>query len=190
MQWLGETLELNLGKSQNVIPMYLDNYISQLKPLFRRRFLDASSWPFPASADHLLVQMGLLEQGDQVEILEDNCAGWEGPTADQLRVVAHVSYYLDRVAQSTVGACGICANILAAYVLSVSRRLSASVFNCLLAGLLAVHSLYIAACLAIEVYKGVGGAIFEYVFSIFLHPCKPMLLYTSTLITVVMARWG
>lgn len=97
---------------------------------------------------------------------------------------------LPQIAQSAVGACGACANVFACFVLLDSRRLRVSGFNCLLAGLLAVYTLYIADSLALEVYKSSfrGWAPFDYAFSRFLFPVRPALLYASTWVTVLMAR--
>ena len=39
-----------------------------------------------------------------------------------------------------------------------------------------------------QAYKGIRGLFFDLLFSNFLYPCKPMLLYTSTFLTVLMAR--
>ncbi len=162
------------------------------------RFLDEDTWPLPPFVDSVLLPNlgpgggGGEGGGGEVVVPSDGrCPGTDGATAEELRTVRQVGFYLDRVAQSAVGACGICANVVAAHVLSDSRRLRSSGFNCLLSGLLAVHTLYIADALALEVYKEFQGSLlFEHAFSNFLYPCKPLLLYASTLITVLMARSG
>ena len=118
----------------------------------------------------------------------DACPGTNGATRAQLATVRAVGFLLDVVLQSVVGVLGAVGNLLAIAVLGGGRRLR-SFFNRLLTCLLVVHTVYIANSLVLEVYKKNPGYLaFDLLFSNFFYPCKPMLLYTTTFLTVLMAR--
>lgn len=113
----------------------------------------------------------------------------------EMAVFDLIELYLSKTAKPALGVCGILANASAALILTRSRRLRGSSFNALLTALLIVHSLYIADGLGLDVYSFVrkgggdgGDRLFHHVFSNFLFPCQPMLLYSSTCLTVLMAR--
>ncbi len=86
-----------------------------------------------------------------------------------------------------IGLLGAAGNVAAAAVCCVAKRLR-SVFNQILVCNLAIHTLYVFAAIAIQAYKELGGETFTLVFCNFLYAFKPMLMHSSTCLTVLMAR--
>lgn len=139
----------------------------------------------------------------------DRCPGSDGATAKQIEIVLLIEFLLEAVGQSAVGFFGILCNILAMLLLATSKRLN-SVFNKTLFFLLLIHTLFIVDSLMLELYKVYKGFIFNVIYTkvrrekvkchIFMHmpffhtypqviyPLKPTFHYTSTFLTVLMAR--
>eukprot|EP00095_Tigriopus_kingsejongensis_P004803 maker-scaffold182_size278544-snap-gene-0.12 protein:Tk04803 transcript:maker-scaffold182_size278544-snap-gene-0.12-mRNA-1 annotation:"fmrfamide receptor" len=134
------------------------------------------------------VQEALADQGVSGPRLDSQrCPGTQGATVRELAKVKVVGFVLDVMCQSSLGILGILGNLLAIYILVRGKKLQSN-FNKILTCLLAVHTTYIINSLTLEIYKQTGGIPFDIIFSNVLYPCKSMLLYTSTFLTLFMAR--
>ncbi|TRY73828.1 hypothetical protein TCAL_01922, partial [Tigriopus californicus] len=129
----------------------------------------------------------LLEESGGFQPAPQRCPGTFGATTEDLEQVKVVGFLLDVICQSLIGVLGMVGNLLAIYILVKGKKLQSN-FNKILTCLLAVHSIYILNSLTLEVYKKTGGITFDIIFSNILYPCKPMLLYTSTLLTMFLTR--
>ena len=88
------------------------------------------------------------------------------------------------------GLLGAVCNVTAAVVICRAKKLR-SIFNQILACNLALHTAYILATLACQVYKRGGGSTYSaysVIFSNFLYAFKPMLMHSTTCMMVLMAR--
>ena len=104
--------------------------------------------------------------------------------------IENISFWVEGVSQFVVGIFGIISNLLMIPILSsTSMR---SIFNRLLACLLMIHTVYIMTTLTIYIgqTEWIGGSKewFNILFPFVLHPLRPLMLYSSSFITVLMAR--
>ena len=105
-----------------------------------------------------------------------------------------LTFWMEGVCQFTVGSIGIISNLLAIPILS-SPGMN-SIFNKLLICLLILHTIYISSVILTEsmwpVWKDDPHNSFDawvfILFSFVLHPLKQLMRYSSTFITVLMAR--
>ena len=111
----------------------------------------------------------------------------------QFEDVHALSFWMEGVCQFTVGSVGIICNLLAIPLLC--GPVMKSVFNKLLICLLTLHTMYIGSVLLIEImwpaWKNeprISEAWFIISFSFVLHPLRQFMLYSSTFITVLIAR--
>ena len=109
---------------------------------------------------------------------------------DTYEYIEHVSFWIEGVSQFIMGVFGIVSNLLMIPILSSSSM--KSIFNRLLACLLIIHTIYISTTLTI--YIGQTDWMegrkdwFNILFPFVLHPLRPLMLYSSSFITVLMAR--
>ena len=115
------------------------------------------------------------------------CANSSGAKKLEFILAKRISFAMNTIVQTCFGAMGLAGNTVAAGILASSKRLN-STFNQILVCNLVLQTLYIISCIIIEVYKLTEAAALHHFFSFFLYPCKPMLLYASTMLTVLMAR--
>ena len=116
-----------------------------------------------------------------------SCTNSSGATKQEFILAKRIGFALNTILQTCAGAIGLVGNIVATGILTSSKRLS-STFNQVLVCNLMLQTLYIISCILIEVYKLTEAPEMHHFFSFFLYPCKPMLLYASTMLTVLMAR--
>ena len=102
--------------------------------------------------------------------------------------IEHVSFWIEGVAQFAIGIFGITTNLLMIPILS-SHSMK-SIFNRLLTCLLIIHTIYIITTLTIYLghTKWAEDRWFNILFVYALHPLRPLMLYSSSFITVLMAR--
>ena len=100
------------------------------------------------------------------------------------------SFWIEGVLQYVVGVLGIFANLSAIPALCSSRL--RSLFNRLLASLLLLHTAYIILSLVMyagrEAIMGSSGRWFTILYSYLLYPLRPVILHSTTIIIVLMAR--
>ena len=147
-------------------------------------------------------QMESNEVNEKLPLQMESSFGTETPMCQnrslpmlQTEYIQTLSFWMEVVFQFTIGIVGIISNLLAIPILcSPSIK---SVFNKLLICLLILHTVYISSVLLIEaimweVWKSESDTRIDawniILFSFILHPLKQLMLYSSTFITVLMAR--
>lgn len=108
----------------------------------------------------------------------------------QNETIQNVSFWLQEVATLVIGAIGVVSNLVAMPILC--QHSMKSIFNRLLISLLALHTIYLIGVILTQVMwadwdqhpKGWLLILFSFV----LHPLEPIMLYSSTLITTLLAR--
>ena len=109
---------------------------------------------------------------------------------DTYEQLEHISFWIEGISQCVIGVFGIISNLLMIPILSSASM--KSIFNRLLACLLMIHTIYISTTLII--YIGLTEWIegskhwFNVLFPFVLHPLRPLMLYSSSFITILMAR--
>lgn len=112
----------------------------------------------------------------------------------QHEFVQSMVFWTEGIFQSIVGIIGIVSNIVAIPILC--RPSMKSIFNKLLICLLILHTIYICGVISMEIiwpWLNNGTHIISdlwltILFSYVLHPLQPLMLYSSTFITMLMAR--
>ena len=147
------------------------------------------------------IQNASNETNETVHLPVESSLGKSTPmcTDDRLDMfefedVHSFSFWMEGVCQFPIGIVGIISNVLAIPILCSSCM--KSIFNRLLICLLILHTVYICSVLLTEtmwpVWKNdphnISEAWFIILFSFVLHPLKQLMLYSSTYITVLLAR--
>ena len=108
----------------------------------------------------------------------------------QNKMIENVTYWLQEVATLIIGTIGVLSNLVAIPILC--QQSMKSIFNRLLISLLALHTIYLIGVILTQVMwsdwdqhpKGWLLILFSFV----LHPLEPIMLYSTTLITTLLAR--
>ena len=110
----------------------------------------------------------------------------------QIEDIQHVSFWVEDVCQLTIGLIGIISNIIA--IPTLCSREMKSIFNKLLICLLVLHTIFISGVLLTQTMWparesfGKSNDWFIILFSFVLYPLEQLMLYSSTFITILMAR--
>ncbi|TRY68381.1 hypothetical protein TCAL_12021 [Tigriopus californicus] len=129
----------------------------------------------------------IADMKEKLNYHQQPCPNSSGATLEEQSVALSIEFIFGVILQAMVGGFGVVGNICAISVILKSSKLR-SVFNYILVCSLLIHTSFILSALTIEVYKKVGGKTFGEIFCHFLYAFRPMLLHSSTFLTVLMAR--
>lgn len=109
---------------------------------------------------------------------------------DQKETIRNVSFWLQGVCKLIIGIIGMISNVTAIPTLC-SRKMK-SIFNKLLICLLILHTIYLSGAILTQImwpdWEPPGDAWFILLFSYVLYPLDPLMVYSSTFITILLAR--